>query len=232
MPVINYSATIRFVRHERLGCWTLDIRASVRGNNERWCRCQLTFCFNNRWSLFRCILLLRWVDNGSSFVSVCDGNRAHYKLLITLVFRWRKALIPLEGDTVHPRRRFTRNQFNFLRHLIAAGVIHRPVVPVYTGDTWAFTLTILLTRTRLRHLIAPNDHDRIRMSCTGVYLGLHQFSQHTNWSLACRHRLETYWNRNGGGMTCIRMLVWQMPCKHKCRSQLSEWTVLTNCDEL
>ncbi len=39
---------------------------------------------------------------------------------------------------------------------------------------------------------------------------------------------QIYWNLHGGGMICIRMLT----CKHKCRSRLYKWTVLTNCNEL
>ncbi len=63
-------------------------------------------------------------------------------------------LNPLEGDAVHPRYIQPTPSHQKPISLPAPSQCNSPAVPVNIVDTWLSTLTTLLTRTCLRHLIA------------------------------------------------------------------------------
>ncbi len=100
-------------------------------------------------------------------------------------------LNPLEGDAVHPR------------HIQPTPSHQKPIPLPAPSQRNSCDTPSSSTRAHRRHMGANlddpahqnapetpdclNDPDRAGMSCTSVYLGLHQFSPHRNCALAWSH---------------------------------------------
>ncbi len=105
-------------------------------------------------------------------------------------------LNPLEGDAIHPTHIRPTPLHQKLRQFPA---------PLHSNECDTPPSS---TRAHRRHMGVnlddptyqnapqipdyPNDPDRTGMSCTSVYLGLHQFSPHTNWPGVIPRYTEIY----------------------------------------
>ncbi len=105
-------------------------------------------------------------------------------------------LHPLEGDAVHPR------------HKQPTPSRQKPILLPAPSQRKSCVSPSSTTRAHRRHMgvnlddptyqnapltpDCPNDPGRIAMTCTSVYLGLHQFSPHTNWPGVIPRYTEIY----------------------------------------